>query len=523
MTDIPGNSSTGAVISIGGTVTNTLEVKGDHDWFKLELTAGQEVVITLNGITLEDPYLRIRDASGNVIFENDDIVSGEIRDSKLGFVAPTTGTYYIDVGAWNEDYTGDYQLQVKLYTPPPVWTTDEVADFLAYGYWNGNSHRFNVGQGDSITVNITGLTASGQTLAREALALWSDVIGVSFLEVTTGGQIIFDDDQEGAFATENSTGGFVTSAHVNISTQWLSDYGTGINSYSFQTYLHEIGHALGLGHAGYYNGSADYRYDALFLNDGWPTTVMSYFSQEESSYFTERTFSFAFAVTPMIADIAAMSLLYGVSTATRTGDTTYGFNSNAGRSMFDASTHPTAAYAIVDSGGIDTLDYSGFSANQLIDLAAESFSNTGGLVGNVSIARGVTIENAIGGIGNDEIRGNAVANMLNGGAGNDTLRGNGGDDILIGGDGSDLLDGGSGFDTADYSSAAGPLSLAASGQAMPATRSRSLRVRARTRWFRPSATRWAPISRTSRSPGARPTAPAMRWSTPSPAVTPPTF
>ncbi len=45
---------------------------------------------------------------------------------------------------------------------------------------------------------------------------------------------------------------------------------------------------------------------------------------------------------------------------------------------------------------------------------------------NVSIALGVTIENAIGGSGNDTIIGNSANNVLSGGAGDDTITGGGG-------------------------------------------------------------------------------------------------
>ncbi|MCE1680774.1 M10 family metallopeptidase C-terminal domain-containing protein, partial [Enterobacter hormaechei] len=64
--------------------------------------------------------------------------------------------------------------------------------------------------------------------------------------------------------------------------------------------------------------------------------------------------------------------------------------------------------------------------------------------GNVSIARGVTIENAIGGSGNDVLIGNDAANTLKGGAG---------DDIIYGGLGADNLWGGEGNDTFVYLSA----------------------------------------------------------------------
>ena len=73
--------------------------------------------------------------------------------------------------------------------------------------------------------------------------------------------------------------------------------------------------------------------------------------------------------------------------------------------------NPNVSYTIFDSAGVDTLDYSGFASNQLINLNAETFSNIGTLIGNVVIARGTVIENAIGGSGADTIIGNFVDNV----------------------------------------------------------------------------------------------------------------
>jgi serralysin len=416
--DVPGNSSTTVNVTVGSTTNGALELIGDHDWYRITLTAGQSVSISINGLTLIDPYLYIRDQSGNVLFENDDISSGINRNSELAFKAGYSGTYYIDVAAFDDDYSGTYQLSVQPYTPPPLATNDQIATQLVYGYWGGDSHHFNVTQGGTITVNITALTPVGQTLARAALAQWSDIIGVNFQEVTTGGQITFDDGEDGAFTDANWSGGLTSTAHVNVSTQWLTDYGTSLDSYSFQAYVHEIGHALGLGHAGDYNDTARYPYDALFQNDAWSTSIMSYFSQHDNSYFAGLGFSEDYVVTPMIADILGMQTLYGLSTTTRTGDTTYGFNSNAG-SLFDANQYPNVAYTIFDSGGTDTLDFSSYSGPQTINLNPETFSNVNGSVGNVSIARGVVIENAVGGSGQDTIIGNGANNVLWGGKGDD--------------------------------------------------------------------------------------------------------
>lgn len=459
MTDIPDNNATTATIGVGQIVSGTLETAADHDWYRVSLTAGQSVTIAVYGAgtnPVTDTDLTLYDSSGAAVATNDD--NGGSTDAKVIFTPTTSGVYFIDAGAYGDRLTGSYAVSVQSYTAPPVWSYDQIANQLVNGYWNAQggqtAHHFDVHQGGTITVNLTELTAQGQILARAALQEWSDIIGVTFTEVTgtNVGQIIFDDTRTGAFTDDSWSNGITTSAHVNISTQWLADYGadpgqSALNSYAFQTYLHEIGHALGLGHAGNYDDNADYAAQALFSNDAWSTTVMSYFSDADNAYFASQGFSDQFFLTPMVGDIAAMQDLYGLSTTTRTGDTTYGFHSNAGRDVFDATIVPTAGYTVFDSGGNDTLDYSGYAKDQLINLNSGTFSNVGGGVGNVSIAPGTVIENAIGGSGNDQLIGNDAANVLTGNAGHDVLIGGAGDDFLVGGDGPDTLTGGIGNDT----------------------------------------------------------------------------
>ncbi|WP_256578559.1 M10 family metallopeptidase C-terminal domain-containing protein [Pseudomonas sp. NS1(2017)] len=135
---------------------------------------------------------------------------------------------------------------------------------------------------------------------------------------------------------------------------------------------------------------------------------------------------------PMMHDIAAVQKMYGANMSTRNSDTTYGFNSNSGRDFLSLNTATDKAlFCIWDGGGNDTLDFSGFSQNQKINLYERSFSDVGGMKGNVSIAKGVTLENAVGGAGDDLLIGNHADNRLKGGAGADRLEGGNGADTFI--------------------------------------------------------------------------------------------
>lgn len=166
---------------------------------------------------------------------------------------------------------------------------------------------------------------------------------------------------------------------------------------------------------------------------------MSYFSEQYSG----ANYGGHHVSTPQLYDIAALQYLYGANMHTRTGNTTYGFNSNSGRRHFSArNSNDPLIFCVWDAGGIDTFDFSGYTQDQMINLNQGSFSNVGGLTGNISIAFNVTIENANGGSGDDVLIGNQV---------NNTLKGAGGDDQLYGGPGADHLWGGEGRDIFRYS------------------------------------------------------------------------
>ena len=237
-----------------------------------------------------------------------------------------------------------------------------------------------------------------------------------------------------------------------------SDFYSG--SYGNMTYMHEIGHALGLDHPGPYNGSGTYASDAVYKQDTHRYSIMSYFDADADGSRTDHYDRFGdwlFPQTPMVDDVAAIQAIYGRDTTTRADSTTYGFSSTAGQDVFDFTVNRDPIVTIWDGGGIDTLNLSGFSTNQVIKLAPGSYSSAGHMTNNLGIAYGCAIENATGGRGADKVFGNGLANCLRGMAGNDKivgangndkLYGDAGNDLLYSGTGNDIVNGGAGLDIA---------------------------------------------------------------------------
>ncbi|WP_167626673.1 M10 family metallopeptidase [Paracoccus luteus] len=435
----------------GGTIANSY----DHDWVAVTLTAGQTYRVTMTGnghYAMGDTIVALRGPGGGVLASNDD--TGTWDNSVVTWTATTTGTYYIDASGYGGS-TGDYALRVEHITPPDQpWTMDRIADYLTDGFWQATGwdrHHFDAQAGDTLTVNLTALRPVARDLALAALSAWSQVSGLQFQAVTHGdANIMFDevDDGQGAYSTVlRSSGGYDTQALVRIPQYWFDSPGTGYNSYEYQTYIHEIGHALGLGHAGLYNGTGDYATDALYANDSWQATVMSYFDQLDNTWVDA---SRAYVVTPMIADILAVQELYGAPRNLFAGDNVWGAGANVGGAMGIASrmmaNGADITMTILDQGGVDLLNLANDAQAQRVSMTGGTVSSCYGLVGNLSIARGTVIENLSCGSGADAVWGNAAGNRILGNGGADTLQGGLGADTLIGGAGTDRLAGGMGDD-----------------------------------------------------------------------------
>ncbi len=362
----------------------------------------------------------------------------------------------------------------------PVYTKDQAIDALltadgseGSAAWAQPTITYSISSGQLFTgqpgysseyAGYVAMSAVKKAAAAEAFEMWDELIAVNLVQSNSNpnANILFNYSSStggGTYAASSYTWGSdpdvdyaFTKSKIWVADDWWSHDDDGDfyeGGYGILTFLHEIGHSLGLSHPGPYNGSGDYATDATFDQDTRAFTLMSYFNANANGDGTDHIANNGvrqYAAMPLLFDIAAVQALYGADYTTRAGNTVYGFNSTAGREAFDFSINDNPVIAIWDGGGNDTLDASGFFQNQIINLVAGCFSSIGALTNNVAIAFGAMIENAYGGSGSDQITGNDTRNFLYGQDGWDAIYGGLGDDKLFGGTGTDYLYGGIGDD-----------------------------------------------------------------------------
>lgn len=385
-------------------------------------------------------YIAEVDASGDAFI--DGLLSGSAwDDDTITYSFPDSGAAYVDYGTSEPD--GHLAL------------TSTMKSIVRYALDRDDGNAANDG------FALEGFTA----------------LTVDFV-TSPGAHIRVAQTSEDPYGVETAWGGYPwwnpEAGDVWFHTEVYDYTSPKAGEHNFRTFLHEIGHSLGLKH-----GHADEAtgYGTLPSGrDSFEYSLMTYRNHpgaDLGASYGEGSAPQSF----MMADIAALQFMYGADYTTNAGNTVYSWGPDSGETVVDGGVaiDPVANIifaTIWDGGGIDTYDLSAYATRVKIDLrpgkhslfSSDQAADLGddvsarGNIFNALLFEGdkrSLIEWAIGGSGNDLIKGNNGDNRLTGRAGNDKLVGLGGDDDLrgaagkdklIGGGGSDILTGGKGRD-----------------------------------------------------------------------------
>lgn len=372
-----------------------------------------------------------------------------VDDVALAEQTATAGGYSVDNDTTDADQAVDALLGGIAWNATSLtFSFPDSSDDFGYN-WSGEQNGFGA------------FNDAQAEAARNALDIFASVSGLTFTELT--GEA--DREADLTFAESSSAG--TAYAYFPSSGDWGGDawFNTRhfnnpeVGTYGWSTFLHEIGHAVGLkhGHETYGAGALPSELDS---HEYSLMTYRSYVGSSGSYYSNE---NYGGPQSLMMLDIAAIQVLYGANFAHNNDDTVYAFDPETGQMLVDGIVAATPGAnrilrTIWDGDGEDTYDLSVYDSDLVIDLAPGGYVDldVGGFAQRSRLGAGEyakghifnalqsdgddrsLIENAIAGAGDDTLLGNQAANRLEGGMGDDVLAGGAGDDVLIGGEGADI-------------------------------------------------------------------------------------
>lgn len=234
--DFPADISTTAVLEPGVALTGSIEVGNDRDWFKKVLQAGTTYRFSLDGLTLSDPILALRDSNGLLIQENDDKLPGSNLNSQITFTPSLSGTYYLDVRSFG-GATGTYQLTAEELNEAPAAPVpssgfdieiDYSGDPAFLGFFTEAAGRWS----QIITADLPDFAGVDDLLISVTIA---DIDGVGGVLGQAGPDVL----------RPSSLGGLPYAGSTNLDAADVANLAS--KGTLDDVVLHEFGHILGIG------------------------------------------------------------------------------------------------------------------------------------------------------------------------------------------------------------------------------------------------------------------------------------
>ena len=99
--------ATATLVSIPSETAGAIEQNGDRDWFRIEVASAMTLDVSTSGSM--DSFGRLYDANG-ILLESDDDSGSSLNFQIVQQIE--SGTYYVEVSEFGDNYTGSYVLHV---------------------------------------------------------------------------------------------------------------------------------------------------------------------------------------------------------------------------------------------------------------------------------------------------------------------------------------------------------------------------------------------------------------------------
>src|SRR5215510_14974410 len=276
---------------------------------------------------------------------------------------------------------------------PSASVSQDIKGLLLNQKWAVNSFTFSFPTDPSFyepgaapngetTSNFGALNATQQNFVRlYALAQFSAVANVNFSIMTETASS--HADMRFAMTDATSTAwGYYPATQAYGGDTWYRKSGNTydnpvIGNYAGHTFMHEIGHTLGLVHG---HDPANPFGPLPSNHDSVEYSIMTYRSYVGGPSSGGYTYGSASAPqTLMQDDIAALQFLYGANFNTNSGNTVYSWDPSTGQTFVNGVSMGAVAGNKIflttwDGNGIDTYDLSAYSSNLSIDLQPGAWS-----------------------------------------------------------------------------------------------------------------------------------------------------